>query len=46
MVLYLVQPDYMKILFEESIGIIAVVVSAVMAGVGFLWLRKLMAIEV
>jgi tight adherence protein B len=45
-VLYLVQPDYMKILFEESIGIIAVVVSAVMAGVGFLWLRKLMAIEV
>jgi tight adherence protein B len=45
-VLYLIQPDYMKVLFEESIGIIAVVVSAVMAGLGFLWLRKLMAIEV
>ena len=45
-VLYLVQPDYMKVLFQESIGIIAVVVSAVMAGLGFLWLRKLMAIEV
>ena len=45
-VLYLIQPDYMKVLFSESIGIIAVVVSAVMAGLGFLWLRKLMAIEV
>jgi tight adherence protein B len=45
-VLYAIQPDYMKILFEESIGVIAVVVSAVMAGIGFLWLRKLMAIEV
>jgi tight adherence protein B len=45
-VLYLVQPDYMKLLFQESIGIIAVGISAVMAGVGFLWLRKLMAIEV
>jgi tight adherence protein B len=45
-VLYAIQPDYMKILFEESIGIIAVVVSAVMALFGFIWLRKLMTIEV
>jgi tight adherence protein B len=46
LVLYAIQPDYMKTLFENSIGIIAVIVSAVMAGIGFLWLRKMMAIEV
>jgi tight adherence protein B len=45
-VLYLIQPDYMKTLFESAIGIIAVIVSAVMAAFGFLWLRKIMAIEV
>lgn len=45
-VLYLVQPDYMKTLFQNGIGIVAVIVSAVMALIGFAWLRKLMAIEV
>jgi tight adherence protein B len=46
LVLYAVQPNYMKILFENGIGIVAVIASAVMAGIGFLWLRKMMAIEV
>jgi tight adherence protein B len=45
-VLYLIQPDYMSVLFQSSIGVMAVVVSAVMAFFGFLWLRKIMAIEV
>jgi tight adherence protein B len=45
-ILFLVQPDYMKVLFESSMGVMAVVVSAVMAGLGFVWLRKLMTIEV
>ena len=45
-VLYMIQPDYMKVLFDNSIGVLAVIVSAVMAGIGFVWLRKLMAIEV
>jgi len=45
-ILFVIQPDYMKTLFSEAIGIIAVGVSAVMAGVGFLWLRKMMRIEV
>jgi len=44
-VLYLVQPDYMSVLFQESIGIIAVICSAVMTFVGFIWLRKLLQIE-
>ncbi len=45
-VLYMIQPDYMSTLFNSSIGVMAVVVSAVMAGFGFIWLRKIMAIEV
>jgi len=45
-VLYMIQPDYMSTLFNSSIGVMAVVVSAVMAGLGFIWLRKIMAIEV
>jgi tight adherence protein B len=46
LVLYMIQPDYMKVLFESSIGVMAVIISAVMAGLGFVWLRKLMKIEV
>lgn len=45
-ILYLIQPAYMETLFSTPVGIVAVVVSAVMAGLGFLWLRKIMAIEV
>jgi tight adherence protein B len=45
-ILYLIQPDYMSVLFDDSLGVMAVIVSAVMAGFGFVWLRKIMAIEV
>jgi tight adherence protein B len=45
-ILYLIQPDYMSTLFNNTLGVMAVVASAVMAGFGFLWLRKIMAIEV
>jgi tight adherence protein B len=46
LVLYMVQPQYMQVLFDSSIGVMAIIVSAVMAGLGFIWLRKIMAIEV
>ena len=46
LILYAVQPDYMKALFEHTIGIVALGVSAVMAIFGFFWLRKVMTIEV
>jgi tight adherence protein B len=45
-VLYLIQPDYMGVLFQESIGIMAVIASAVMTFIGFIWLRKILQIEV
>lgn len=44
--LYVIQPDYMSVLFTSTMGVMAVIVSAVMAFFGFLWLRKIMAIEV
>jgi tight adherence protein B len=45
-ILYMIQPDYMATLFQDPMGIVAVVISAIMAGFGFLWLRKIMSIEV
>lgn len=46
LVLFTIQPDYMKVLFQNGIGVIAVIVSAVMAAIGFFWLRRMMTIEV
>jgi tight adherence protein B len=45
-ILYTVQPTYMSVLFDDALGVTAVIVSAVMALLGFVWLRKIMAIEV
>jgi tight adherence protein B len=46
LILYVVQPNYMVVLFQSGIGILAIIVSAIMAGIGFFWLRKLMQIDV
>ena len=45
-VLYLIQPDYIGELFHNSIGIMAMIGCAVMTFFGFLWLKKILAIEV
>jgi len=45
-VLYLSQPDYMSVLFSESFGIMAIIACAVMTFIGFIWLRKILQIEV
>jgi tight adherence protein B len=44
-ILFLVQPNYMGVLFEESIGIMAIIASVVMTFIGAIWLRKLLQIE-
>lgn len=44
--LYVVNPEYITTLFESTWGIIALLISMGWAGVGFLWLKKMMAIEV
>jgi tight adherence protein B len=46
LVLFAIQPDYMKVLFDNGIGVVAVIIATVMAGLGFFWLRRMMAIEV
>ena len=45
-VLYIVQPDYISVLFDATMGLVALGISLIMTGVGFLWLRKILAIEV
>jgi tight adherence protein B len=44
-VLYLVQPDYMSVLFQETIGIIAIIICVIGTFIGFIWLRKILQIE-
>jgi tight adherence protein B len=44
--LYMIQPEYISLLFSETIGIMAIVASAFMTFVGFIWLRKILQIEV
>jgi Flp pilus assembly protein TadB len=41
-----VQPDYISELFHNSIGIMALIACGVMTFFGFLWLRKILQIEV
>ena len=45
-ILYLVQPDYMGALFEASFGIIAIIACVIGTFIGFVWLRKILQIEV
>jgi tight adherence protein B len=45
-VLYLIQPDYISELFHNSVGIMAMIGCGIMTFFGFLWLRKILAIEV
>jgi tight adherence protein B len=45
-VLYVLRPNYIDTLFNDGLGIAAVVGAAVAAVVGFFWLRKIVAIEV
>ena len=43
--LYFISPGYLQSLFDEAIGWIAVITSAVLAVIGWFWLRRLVRIE-
>ena len=45
-VLYMVQPDYISTLFQNTFGVMALIASGVMTFFGFIWLRKILQIEV
>jgi Flp pilus assembly protein TadB len=42
----MIQPDYMSVLFSETFGIMAIIACGVMTFIGFVWLRKILQIEV
>jgi tight adherence protein B len=46
LMLFLVQPNYMKLLFEETIGIVCVVGGAILSVIGWFWLSRIVKIEV
>jgi tight adherence protein B len=45
-ILYMLNPQYMSILFTDPIGKILVVVAITMQLLGFLWIRKIIKIEI
>jgi tight adherence protein B len=44
--LWVTQPDYMNRLFDESIGVLAVIVAVGLTVVGWFWMRRIVDIEV
>jgi tight adherence protein B len=44
--LYFWQPDYIKSLFDETIGVIAIILAGGLSVVGWFWLRRIIDIEV
>ena len=44
--IYALNPDYMKLLFTHPIGKLLVFLAVVMQVVGFLWIRKIINIEI
>ena len=46
LVMYVVNPDYMKPIFTETAGHIMLGISVVMIFVGFLWMKKVVTIDV
>jgi tight adherence protein B len=45
-VLYLIRPTYISTLFSDGAGVAAVCAAVGLAAVGFVWIRKIVAIEV
>jgi tight adherence protein B len=46
LMLFLLQPGYMNLLFQETIGIICVIGGAILSVVGWFWLSRIVKIEV
>ena len=45
-VFYLLNPDYIMILFTDPAGKFGLVVAAILQLIGFLWIRKIVDIEI
>ena len=44
--IWLIQPDYLKPLFDTFIGILGLIVAVVLSIIGWFWLRRIVDIEV
>jgi tight adherence protein B len=44
--LSIINPDHMKMLFEDKIGQMMIVAAIVMQGIGFIWIKQVVKIEV
>ena len=45
-VFYLLNPDYISILFTDPVGKFGLVVAVILQLIGFLWIRKIVDIEI
>jgi tight adherence protein B len=41
-----VRPDYIKVLWEDPAGVALLVLAGILLGIGILWLRKAIRVEV
>jgi Flp pilus assembly protein TadB len=44
--LWMINPEYMNVLFEESIGKMMLIGSTILAGAGFFWMKKIIDIKI
>jgi tight adherence protein B len=44
--LWMINPEYMNLLFQESIGRIMLIGSTILAGAGFFWMKKIIDIKI
>jgi len=44
--IYMLNPSYMKLLFTHPIGKLIVAIAAVMQVIGYIWIRKIVDIEI
>jgi len=45
-IMYVIQPDYVLLLFTTTLGIAMLIIMFVMMGLGILWMKKLLTIDV
>jgi tight adherence protein B len=45
-ILFLLNPDYMLTLFRDPVGRLALAVAAVLQTTGYLWIRKIVNIDI
>jgi tight adherence protein B len=46
LIMYAINPDYIEVLFDKTIGNIMLVGSLILAGVGFYWMKKTIDIDI